>query len=167
MTKGNGCSALRLKSPLVSEVVLSSHLFSPLMNAPNRNDILASNLLYAVVGVSLLYQVAGWVFQALAPLHNLFSPIHFSVLTLGALSLTCLIRIGLAYAVRRGALAAKILLALGFIFSLYTQGVVAMVSFAHFTAGSLVLLLTDLLTLAALVLMFKKPRSTPSSSLYI
>jgi hypothetical protein len=136
------------------------------MNTPNRNDILASNLLYAVVGVSLLYQVAGWVFQSLAPLHNLFSPIHFNLLTLGALSLTCLIRIGLAYAVRRGVLAAKILLALGFVVSLYTQGVVAKVSFAHFTAGSFVLLLTDLLTLAALVLMFKKPRSTPSSTSY-
>lgn len=41
------------------------------------------------------------------------------------------------------------------------------VGFAHFTGWSLLALLRNLLTLAALVLMFKKPRVAPSSASYV
>lgn len=84
---------------------------------------------------------------------------YFNLLTVGALVLSSLVRVGLAYAVRRGALAAKLLLALGFVVLLYNgtyweKGVVAGVNFAHFGVDSFVLLLSNLLTLAALVAMF-------------
>lgn len=74
---------------------------------------------------------------------------HFNLLTVGALLLSSLMRIGIAYAVRRGALTAKILLALGFVVLLYNgtyleKGVVAGVDFAHFDVASLVLLFTGL-----------------------
>lgn len=135
------------------------------MDTPTRNDVLASNLLYASVGLLILYQVAGWISQALALPTNHFSPMHFNLLTVGALVLSSLVRIGIAYAVRRGALAAKILLALGFVILLYNgtyleKGVVAGVDFAHFDVASLVLLLTGLLTLAALVVMFWPTRDS-------
>jgi hypothetical protein len=129
------------------------------MDSPTRNDILASNLLYASVGLFILYQIAGWISQALALPTNYFSPVYFNLLTVGALVLSSLVRVGLAYAVRRGALAAKLLLALGFVVLLYNgtyweKGVVAGVNFAHFGVDSFVLLLSNLLTLAALVAMF-------------
>jgi hypothetical protein len=135
------------------------------VDTSTRNDVLASNLLYASVGLFILYQVAGWVSQALALPTNHFSPMHFTLPTVGALILSSLVRIGMAYAVRRGSLAAKILLALGFVVLLYNgtyleRGVVAGVDFAHFDVASLVLLLTGLLTLAALVVMFWPTRDS-------
>lgn len=135
------------------------------MDSSTRNDILASNLLYASVGLFILYQIAGWISQALALPTNHFSPVHFNLLTVGALVLSSLVRIGMAYAVRRGVLAVKILLALGFVVLLYNgtyweKGVVAGADFAHFDVASLVLLLTSLLTLAALVAMFWPDRES-------
>jgi len=129
------------------------------MDTPARTDILAANLLYASVGLLVLYQVAGWVSQALGLPHNYFSPVHFNLLAAAGLGVTALIRVGLAYAVRRGVLAAKLLLALGFVVLLYSgtywdKGVVAGVDFAHFGMASLLLLLNSLLTLAALAAMF-------------
>ena len=135
------------------------------MNSATRNDILASNLLYASVGLLILYQVAGWISQALALPTNYFSPMHFTLPTVGALVLSSLVRVGLAYAVRRGVLAAKLLLALGFVVLLYNgtyweKGVVAGVNFTHFGVDSLLLLLTGLLTLAALIAMFWPDRNS-------
>jgi uncharacterized membrane protein len=135
------------------------------MDSPTRNDILASNLLFAALGLLILFQVAGWLSQALGLPHNYFSLVHFNLLTLAGLGLTSLIRGGLAYAVRRGALAAKLLLALGFVVLLFNstyweKGVVAGVDFAHFGVASLLLLLTNLLTLAALVAMFWPARES-------
>jgi lysylphosphatidylglycerol synthetase-like protein (DUF2156 family) len=147
-------------------LILSSGRLTPAsVDTPTRNDILASNLLFAALGLLILFQVAGWLSQALALPHNYFSPVHFNLLTLAGLGLTSLIRGGLAYAVRRGAPAAKLLLALGFVVSLYTttywkENVVAGVNFVHFDMASLLLLLTGMLTLAALVAMFWPARES-------
>jgi hypothetical protein len=135
------------------------------MDAPTRNDILAANLLYAEVGLMLLYQIAGWISQALALPHNYFSAVHFNLLTVAGAGAFCLFRVGIAYAVRRGVLAAKLLLALGFVGSLYTatywnKHILVGVNFAHFDVASLVLLLTSLLTLVALVAMFWPTRDS-------
>jgi hypothetical protein len=129
---------------------------------PRKNDVLASNLLFATLVLVILYQVAGWVSQALALPHNYFSHMHFNLLTVATMGLSLLIRGAIYQAVRRGFLAAKILVALGLVVSLYTttywqQGIVAGVSFTHFNADSFVMLASNLLTLAALVLMFRKP----------
>lgn len=96
---------------------------------------------------------------------------HFNLLTLAGLGFSSLIHGGLAYAVRRGAMAAKVLLALGFIISLYTTtywkaNVIVGVNLMHFSMASLLMLLNGLLTLAALVLMFTKPRVAPVSPPY-
>jgi len=77
------------------------------MDTSPRNDRLASNLLVAALGLLILFQIAGWISQALVLPHTYFSAVRFNLLTLAGLGLTCLIQGGLAYAVRRGALAAK------------------------------------------------------------
>jgi hypothetical protein len=135
------------------------------MGTPTRNDILASNLLFTALGLLILYQGASWISQALALPHNYFSPIHFNLLTLAGLGLTSLFRGGLAYAVRRGVLAAKLLMALGFVGTFYTatywdKHIVVGVNFAHFGVASLLLLLTNLLTLLALIAMFWPARES-------
>ena len=129
------------------------------METPTRYDVLAANLLFATLALTLLHQVAGWVAQALNPAQTIFHPMHFTFLTVAALGLLLLVRGALYYGVRRGFLAAKLLLALGLLAWLYnttrwSAGIVAGVSTRHFGPDSLLLLLTDLLTLAALVLMF-------------
>jgi hypothetical protein len=144
--------------------------FSALMEPSTKNDILASNLLFATIGLTVLLQVARWVAQALVPHQTYFHTIRFSWLALGGIAVYILIRGALYYAVRRGILAAKLLLALGFVVLLYTgtywqQGVVAGVNFARFNADSFVMLANGLLTLAALVLMFTKSRvAAPSGT---
>jgi hypothetical protein len=135
--------------------------FSALMEPSTKNDILASNLLFATIGLTVLLQVARWVAQALVPHQTYFHTIRFSWLALGGIAVYILIRGALYYAVRRGILAAKLLLALGFVVLLYTgtywqQGVVAGVNLVHFDADSFVMLVNGLLTLTALVLMFTK-----------
>jgi hypothetical protein len=142
-------------------LLYSAFHFPALMEPSTKNDILASNLLFATLGLIILLQVAGWVAQALIPHQTYFHTIRFSWLALGGVVVYLVVRGGLFYAVRRGFLAAKLLLALGFVVLLYTgtywqQGVVAGVSFVHFNADSFVMLVNGLLTLAALVLMFTK-----------
>jgi hypothetical protein len=131
------------------------------MDTPTKNDVLASTLLFATMGLTILLQVARWVARALVPHQTYFHTIRFSWLALGGVAVYLLIRGTLFYAVRRGSLAAKLLLAIGFVVLLYTgtywqQGVVAGVNFARFNADCLVMLVNGLLTLAALVLMFTK-----------
>jgi hypothetical protein len=131
------------------------------MEPSTKNDIRASNLLFATIGLTALLQVARWVAQALVPHQTHFHTIRFSWLALGGVAVYVLVRGALFYAVRRGSLAAKLLLALGFVVLLYTgtywqQGVVAGVNFIHFNADSFVMLVNGVLTLAALVLMFTK-----------
>ncbi len=135
------------------------------MDAPTRNDILASRLLYAALGLLLLFQIAGWISQALALPHNYFSPVHFNRLTLAGVGLTALVRGGLAYAVRRGVWAAKLWLALGFVVACrmatyWDKHLIADGRYGRFAIEPLVLLLTHLLTLAALVLMFWSARDS-------
>jgi hypothetical protein len=138
------------------------------MDAPSKNDILASNLLFATLALLLLYQVAGWVSQALGLPYNYFSHVNFTLLTVAGMGLFLLIRWAIYQAVRRGFLAAKILVAIGFVVSLYNttywqQGIVAGANFTHFTVDSFVMLASNLLTLAALVLMFTKSRAVITS----
>jgi hypothetical protein len=138
------------------------------MEPSTKNDILASNLLFATLGLTVLLQVAGWVSQALMPHQTYFHTIHFSALALGGIAVYLLVRGALYYAVRRGFLAAKLLLALGFVVLLYTgtywqQGVVAGVNFIRFNADSIVMLVNGVLTLASLVLMFTKSREAVPS----
>jgi lysylphosphatidylglycerol synthetase-like protein (DUF2156 family) len=133
------------------------------MEPSTKNDILASNLLFATLGLTVLLQVAGWVSQALMPHQTYFHTIHFSALALGGIAVYLLVRGALYYAVRRGFLAAKLLLALGFVVLLYTgtywqQGVVAGINFIRF-----IMLVNGVLTLASLVLMFTKSREAVPS----
>jgi hypothetical protein len=133
-----------------------------------KNDVLAANLLFICLGLFILFQVAGWISQALVPSHNHFSSVHLNWLTLAGAGIYFLIRGALFYGVRRGLLFAKVLVALGFVLLLYTTtewpaGVVAGVSLTQFSFASLLLLLNNLLTLAALVLMFKKPQEAAPS----
>ena len=83
----------------------------------------------------------------------------------GGVLRSLLVRGGLYYAARQGVPAAKWLLTLGFAVLLYCatywqQGILAGVNFARFNASSFMMLANDLLTLAALVLMFSKPRES-------
>jgi len=133
------------------------------MAIPTKNDALASNLLFVTLVLLVLLQVAGWVAKAFDPHQTYFHSINFSGLALAGMGIFLLLRSALYYAIRRGLLAAKILLVLGFVVSLYTttywqQGVVAGVDFAHFSVASFVMLLNGLLTLSALVLIFKQPQ---------
>jgi hypothetical protein len=133
------------------------------MDNSTRNEVLASNLLFATLGLLVLHQVIGWIAHAVAPSQTYFHSVHFNLLTVAGLGLTTLIRGALYYGVRVGLPAAKWLVAIGFVVSLYANthwqaGIEAGVSYARFGFDSLVLLLTNLLTLAALVLMFRKPR---------
>jgi hypothetical protein len=135
------------------------------MEPSTKNDIRASNLLFATLGLITLLQVAGWVAQALMPHQTYFHTIRLSWLTLGGIAVYLFVRGALFYAVRRGSLAAKLLLAVGFVVLLYTgtywqQGVVAGVNFVHFNADSFVMLVNGVLTLAALVLMFTKSQQS-------
>lgn len=137
------------------------------MAAPNRNDVLASNLLFATLAIIVGEQLYG----LLAP-----GP-HFYAAGLPAtapwwrklalLTLSLLMRGLIFYGVRRGVLAVKLLLAFGFVVwafrNTYWQlGYVGGVDFAHFTGWAFLALVRNMLTLAALVLMFRKPRlATP------
>lgn len=134
-----------------------------LMDASTRNELLASNLLFATLALTVLFTAAGWVAAAVVPLQTYFHPMHFNVLTAGAAGIFLLIRGGLYYGVRLGAPAAKWLATIGFIVFLYLNtrwhaGMIGGVYFAPFTLGALLILANDLLTLAALVIMYKKPR---------
>jgi hypothetical protein len=144
----------------------------PLLRSPDplrKNDVLASNLLFATLLILLGEYLYGWIM----PGH------HFNLEMLPAaapwwrilaiLALTFLFRGGLYYGVRRGLMLAKVFLILGFLAWLFKgtnwqQGYMAGVSFTHLTGWSLLALLRNLLTLAALVLMFKKPRVALSNA---
>jgi hypothetical protein len=142
------------------------------MDTPTRNDILASNLLFATLAVLLCEHLYGWIMPgahlnlemlpAAAPWWRILAIVTLSFLLRGALY----------YGVRRGLLFAKLLLAIGFLAWVYKgtnwqQGHVAGVSFAQLTGWSLLALVRNLLTLAALVLMFKKSPVAPSSTSYV
>lgn len=116
----------------------------------------------------VLYIVAGWITQALAPQKTAFHAVRFNLLTVAGLVVYILVRGLFAYGVRQSLLWVKILVVLGFIVSCYTNtywrvGIVAGVGFGHFSLDSLGMLLQNLFTLAALVVMSWKPRRTSPS----
>lgn len=134
-----------------------------------KNDVLASNLLFA----TLLLTVGEYLFR--------LSIIAFSTGTLLPSSWTaitwwvvgwCLLflglRAGLYHAVRQGVLGAKLLVTLFFISAAYfttnwRYRVVAGVSFYEMGGYSWLALVQHLLAVAALVVMFRKPRVTAPS----
>ena len=135
-----------------------------LLNTSTRNEALASNLLFTTLALTVLFIAVGWVAAAVVPLQTYFHPMHFNVLTVGAVGIFLLIRGGLYYGVRLGVPAAKWLVTLGFAVFLYLNthwqvGMIGGVYFAPFTLDALLMLTNDLLTLAALAVMYKKPRA--------
>ena len=133
------------------------------MAASNRNDVLASNLLFATLAIVVCEQVYG----LLAPGTHFYAEGLPATAPwwrkLALLTLSLLLRGAFYYGVRRGVLAVKVLLALGFVVWLcrsteWQQGYVGGLNFAHFTGWAFLALLRNLLTLVAFVLMFRKPR---------
>jgi hypothetical protein len=135
------------------------------MDAPPRNNILASNLLFATLAILLGEHLYGWVMPG--------PHLNLEMLPAGApwwrilamLTLSFLLRGALYYGVRRGLLFAKLLLTIGFLSWVYKgtdwqQGHIAGVSFVQLTGWSLLALMRNLLTLAALVLMFWPARES-------
>jgi hypothetical protein len=130
---------------------------------PSKNDVLASNLLFATLLLSVLGEL-GMIESKVYDAQRAHLPvtIHWGKL-LTFLTLSVLVRIGLFYAVRRGLLAAKLLLVVSFVCWACAQtdwaaGQVAEIDFAHVWGYPLLVLFRNLLTLAALVLMFTKPQ---------
>jgi hypothetical protein len=133
------------------------------MDTPTRNDLLASNLLFASLLLSVLGEVGILGIRIFEASHVHSPIINHLGRGLAMLLLSVLVRASLYYAVRHGILAAKLVLVLGFLLWAYTKtnwaaGRVAEVDFAHLWGYPLLVLLRQVLTLAALVLMFRKPR---------
>jgi hypothetical protein len=137
---------------------------------PSKNDVLASNLLFATLLLSVLGELS-MVGLRVSKAHyaNLPVTILWGKLLI-ILTLSVLLRDGLFYAVRRGLLAAKLLLVVFFVCWACTKtdwvaSQVAEIDFAHLWGYPLLVLFRNLLTLAALVLMFTKPQQSaiPSS----
>lgn len=144
----------------------------PLLHSANplrKNDVLASNLLFA----TLLLTVGEYLVRLNIVLSstdtflpNSWVSVNWWVVAWALLFL--LLRTGLYYGVRQGVLGAKLLVAFFFIAGAYftttwRYRVVADVSFYDMEGYSWLALVQQLLALAALVLMFKKPRATAPS----
>jgi hypothetical protein len=137
-----------------------------------KNGVLASNLLFA----NLLLTVGEYLFRlsiialdtgALLP--SPWAPVTWWVVAWALLFLV--LRAGLYYAVRQGILGAKLLVAFFFIAAAYfttnwRYRIVAGVSFHNLEGYSWLALVDHLLALAALLLMFKKPRVASGSTVY-
>ena len=136
-----------------------------------KNDVLASNLLFA----TLLLTVGEYLFRLSIVLSstdtllpNSWAPVTWWVVAWSLLFLV--LRAGLYYAVRRGILGAKLLVAFFFVASAYfttnwRYRIVAGVSLYNMEGYSWLALAEHLLAFAALVLMFKKPQViAPSAS---
>jgi hypothetical protein len=129
---------------------------------PRKNDILASNLLFAALAISSSETV---YFLTQAALHRYYIPTGSLWKSWVLCLLETLVQVILFRAVRRGEWRAKVVVLLGSLFYAYmgTQldyGYVAGVSFWHLDSWALLKLLKALLVLAALGLMFIKPRVT-------
>jgi hypothetical protein len=134
------------------------------MTALNRNDMLASNLLF----VTLCLMLAERAFWGLV--EYLYLPAEHNEWQKSATK-TLLVEVAFKfafyYAIRRGMLRAKVVVLAVCIYLAYTDthwqiGFVAGVNFADLWGYPLVVLAKDLITLAALVLMFRKPRVAPA-----
>jgi hypothetical protein len=137
-----------------------------------KNDMLASNLLFATLLILLGEHLYVWIVPGTGFYSEALPVAAPWWRKLALLTWSFLLRAGLYYGVRRGLLLVKLLVAVGFLAWLYKgtdwqNGQVAGVSFTHVTGLALLALLRNLLTLAALVLMFRKPQVAPSSTSYV
>jgi len=135
--------------------------------SPRKNDVVASNLLFASLLFPLVMRLYRWVSVGYdAQTEASYVPGFFPWRNMLAWTLLAvLVRCALYYGVRRGALGAKLLLLGVCLYTVYysTQlsvGFVAGLDFASPNLGLLPILAENLLTLVALGLLFKKPRAT-------
>jgi hypothetical protein len=136
------------------------------MEMATKNDVLASSLLFATLPLALIGRVARWTMVGYdAQTEATYIPAFFPWRDMIAWTvLLLLLRASLYYGVRRGLLGAKLLLLVLCLYSAYSstnlaQAFVVGVDLAYPSFWSLPVLLENLLTLAALVLMLKKPTS--------
>ena len=143
----------------------------PLLHATDplrKNDVLASNLLFATLAISVAEQLF------LAAYYYWDQVVYVQLEGFGRNWLIwevlyTLLQIALYLAIRRGIFRAKMVVLLVCVYLAYVSthlrhGFVAGVRFPDFWDHSLLALLKDVLTLAALVLMFRKPRAAPTTS---
>lgn len=136
-----------------------------LMNL-RKNDILASNLLFASLLFPLSLRVYRWVsmgYDAQTEASYVPAAFPWHDMLMWTL-LAVLVRCALYYGVRQGALGAKLLLLGVCLYTVYSStdlsvGFVAGMDLASPSLWLLPIAAENLLTLAALVLMFKKPRA--------
>lgn len=136
------------------------------METATKNEILASNLLFATLPLMLLGRVARWTMLGYhAQVEAAYVPAVFPIRNMLAWTvLMLLLRTSLYYGVRRGQLGAKLALLGLCAFSVYTStslanAFVVGLDLSYPSLWSLPVLLENLLTLAGLVLMFLKPAS--------
>ncbi len=141
------------------------------MKTTTTRDVLASNLLFATLPLALVGRVARWVLVGYdAQTEATYVPAAFPWRSMVAWTLLLLLlRAGLYVGVRRGALGAKLLLLVLCLYSVcistsLPEAFVAGVDFAHPSLWALPVLVENLLTLAALVLMFRKPTPPPAAT---
>lgn len=135
---------------------------------PHRNDILASNLLFATLLLTLGEYLFLWGVAIFAshnsPLPSDWLPATVTRSTVAWSLLFLLLRASLYYAVRRGVFRAKLLVifffgAAAYFTTKWQYGYVSGVDFHNLGGYSFLALAQNLLTLAALVLMFMKPQA--------
>jgi hypothetical protein len=140
-----------------------------------KNDVLASNLLFALLAISIVEQLVVTAFVRTANLPNPASAedVWISVLVWCPLVLGWIMAGTCYYAIRKGMQWAKLLVLALFLGKVYfttslPDYILAGIALTHLLEGwQLLTLLKVLLNLAALVLMFKKPQAAPSSTSYV
>ncbi len=134
------------------------------MNA-RKNDVLASNLLFVSLAISVAEQLFGAAYYYLN--QTTYVRLEPSISQwVGWQLLITLLQAAFYYAIRRGMFRAKVVVALACLYVVYTRmhGWAAYLAHANFTdllGYPLLALLKNLLLLAALVPMFWKPRKQP------
>ncbi|MGI4759856.1 MAG: hypothetical protein ACRYF0_04065 [Janthinobacterium lividum] len=143
----------------------------PLLHATDplrKNDVLASNLLFATLALSVAEQLF-WAAYYYWDQVVYVEPDTFGRNRVIWLLLETLLKAAFYLAIRRGMFRAKVVVLLVCAYLAYADthlhhGYFAGVYVNDFWGYSLLVLLKDLLTLAALVLMFKKPRPALSDT---
>jgi hypothetical protein len=146
----------------------------PLLHATDplrKNDVLASNLLFITLAISIAEQLF------LAAYYYWDQVVYVQLEGFGRnwviwQLLYTLLQAAFYVAIRRGMFRAKVVVLLVCVYLAYAgthlrHGFLAGIYLGDFWPYSLPLLLRNLLTLAALVLMFKKPQVAPSSTSYV
>jgi hypothetical protein len=133
---------------------------------PRKNDVLASNLLFAALILTIgeyIFRLGVVAFTGDTFLPSSWAPTTVTWWVLSWYLLFLLLRAGLYYAVRQGVIVAKLLVAFFFIAAAYfttnwRYRIVAGVSLYDMAGYFWLSLGQHLLILVALVLMFTKPR---------